>query len=278
MSLINCPECGKEISSAAKMCPECGRPISSTQVTPTRVVTGRRESENQIPPWMIATLAVFGVLILFGLIYFLQSERVPNENVDVNLPRDSSAETRINVPQTTTDSTISRPETTTVDPSNDPVNDQTINDSSGSQIADTASEKGTVEIKAQVADAKGNVTSVDAEKFYLLDKELGQILREAKLKPINNLDLVNSFGLSVLDPDKYSDFNGKALNAINDHIKYDTLTNKQGLGQISNIEPESYFLFGVHKVGKGFAIWSSPVLIKAGKNRLEIKPQKMNEY
>lgn len=33
MALINCPECGKEISSKAKSCPNCGCPIEFTNPT-----------------------------------------------------------------------------------------------------------------------------------------------------------------------------------------------------------------------------------------------------
>lgn len=29
MALINCPECGKEISSDAKSCPHCGKPVKN---------------------------------------------------------------------------------------------------------------------------------------------------------------------------------------------------------------------------------------------------------
>src|SRR5262245_3556513 len=39
MALINCPECGKEVSTAAKECPHCGYPVAErlahTQVAGT---------------------------------------------------------------------------------------------------------------------------------------------------------------------------------------------------------------------------------------------------
>ena len=31
MALINCPECGKEISDKAASCPNCGTPINETE-------------------------------------------------------------------------------------------------------------------------------------------------------------------------------------------------------------------------------------------------------
>ncbi|MDE5758853.1 MAG: TM2 domain-containing protein [Allobaculum sp.] len=33
MALINCPECGRQISDQAKSCPGCGTPINSTNAT-----------------------------------------------------------------------------------------------------------------------------------------------------------------------------------------------------------------------------------------------------
>ena len=40
MALINCPECGKEVSSNAPACPSCGNPINTalTQQAPQQVV------------------------------------------------------------------------------------------------------------------------------------------------------------------------------------------------------------------------------------------------
>jgi len=40
MSLINCPECGKQVSSKAPACPGCGNPISPAPApAPVKVVT-----------------------------------------------------------------------------------------------------------------------------------------------------------------------------------------------------------------------------------------------
>lgn len=44
--LINCPDCGHQVSSGAKSCPNCGRVISST----------------------VATLVVWAVVIVLGAI------------------------------------------------------------------------------------------------------------------------------------------------------------------------------------------------------------------
>ena len=35
MALINCPECGKQVSTSAKSCPYCGYPVAEHQPAPT---------------------------------------------------------------------------------------------------------------------------------------------------------------------------------------------------------------------------------------------------
>ncbi len=46
---------------------------------------------------------------------------------------------------------------------------------------------------------------------------------------------------------------------------------------MKNIEPDSYYLFGITKSGKGFAVWSSPVSIRNGENVLNLSPQALTE-
>jgi hypothetical protein len=88
---------------------------------------------------------------------------------------------------------------------------------------------------------------------------------------------MNSFGLSVLYPDRYREFNRDALTAINRHIKYSTLTDGSGKALVKGIDPDQYYLFGVTRTGKGFAVWSSPVTIIGGENVLNLSPQRLTE-
>lgn len=44
MALINCPECGKEVSDMAKSCPNCGNPINDE---PIKVENTNYEEENK---------------------------------------------------------------------------------------------------------------------------------------------------------------------------------------------------------------------------------------
>ena len=132
-------------------------------------------------------------------------------------------------------------------------------------------------IDAKVATRTGAPQAVRNEKFYLLDKDLESILSAADIDPIEGQTLTNSFGLAVLYPARYGEFNSKALNAIKKHIKYNTLTDSGGKGQMKNITPDSYYLFGITKGRNGFAVWSSPVTIQAGENILNLSPQRMTE-
>jgi hypothetical protein len=118
---------------------------------------------------------------------------------------------------------------------------------------------------------------VKNEKFYLLDKDLESILSEANLEPIEGQTLLNSFGLSVLYPERFGAFNRDALRAIKDHIKYAGTTDANGKAELGGIEPDSYYLFGITRSGRGFAIWSSPVSINAGQNALNLTPQRLTE-
>ena len=103
------------------------------------------------------------------------------------------------------------------------------------------------------------------------------ILSEADLEPIEGQTLLNSFGLSVMYPDRYGDFHRNALRAIKDHIKYAGTTDGSGKAELGGIEPNSYYLFGVTKSPKGFAVWSSPVSINAGQNILNLTPMQLTE-
>lgn len=278
MALINCAECNKQISSNADACPNCGHPTGSvrkeTVVRPVPV-----EPEQSFPTWAVVPLVLLGVIAIFGIIYMLQNNDQPDQtNINVNLDsqRDMTAQTQqIPVTQDPPVSDLPPVDTSTVPQT---TNDQTIGTDTRTEVVDSSADKGKVELDAKISDPKGEIKPVKAEKFYLLDKELEVILREAKLTPIQNQSLVNSFGLSVLNPGKFKDFNQKALSAINDHIKYDTLTDSNGKASMGDVKPDRYYLFGIHKVGNGFAIWSDPVTITGGINNLNIQPRSMSEF
>ena len=283
MPLVYCPECGHEISNSAIACPSCGRPINARPVIERKVVVAdvSRESEG-FPKWAFIPLGLIGAVLL--LIFFVamgRNDEDANSNLAVNVSSQRGATTAsrgttetqtLNVPPTDTQ-TVTVPSTTTSMP-------QTVTVPGSSTSVSTlppAETKGTVIIDAKVATRTGSPQAVKNERFYLLDKDLETILSEADIEPIEGQTLTNSLGLSVLYPDRYGDFHKDALQAIKSHIKYAGQTDGAGKAQLGNVEPDSYYLFGITKTGRGFAVWSSPVTVSGGQNLLNLSPQRLTE-
>lgn len=272
MSLIYCPECGHEISNAAVACPNCGRPIAAPPLVEKKVVISAPPREDGgFPTWGFIPLALIGAVLLTVFFFAISREDDDaNSNLSVNVStRRPASDTR-----ETTSSRI-EPETVTVPPSADT---QTVT-VPGSQtgVSIPPATKGSVVIDAKIATQSGSPQAVRNERFYLLDKDLESILSEADVEPIEGQSLTNSFGLSVLYPDRYGDFNRDAMRAIKGHIKYAGTTDSAGKAELGGIEPDSYYLFGITKTGRGFALWNSPVSINAGNNVLNLAPQRLTE-
>ncbi len=291
MALTICPDCGHEVSPAATACPNCGHPFAKPVIERKVVVADVPRKEGSIPTWVFAVLGILGVLVLFLLFVFMNrgdDEELANRSLNVNVASrraadDSRDTSRSNVStdsQTTTIPPSSGSETLTIPSTSAPSSGVTVPPSSSTSVTTVPGETvttGKVVINAKIATKTGSTQPVKDEKFYLLDKDLETILSEADIEPINGQSLKNSFGLAVLYPSRYSEFHSKALSAINKHIKYDTSTDATGKGQMSGIEPDSYYLFGITKTRNGFAIWTSPVSIQAGENVLNLSPQRMTE-
>lgn len=286
MSLIYCPECGHEVSNTAAACPNCGRPLAvPPPMVEKKVVVARQPREDGFPPWMLIPIAALGVLLLIVLyVMFARNSDDANSNLRVNV--NTSRPTRGGEVDTsrseTTVGTATAPSTITIPGSSTTVpGTQTGVTSAPSNISGPSASapptRGTVVINARIATRTGQPQAVRNEKFYLLDKDLESILSEARIDPIEGQSLVNSFGLSVMYPNKYGEFHSDALRAIKDHIKYAGTTDGSGKAQLGGVEPNSYYLFGVTRSGRGFAVWSSPVSIVSGENLLNLSPQQLTE-
>ena len=287
MALINCPECGHEVSIEAVACPSCGRPLNAppTPVIQRRVIVAEPREEG-FPKWVIAPIAILGIVVIFLLIAMTRnnddSANTRSINVNVAQPRSSTTSrdtTRTDVPPNqievpSSSTTINPPSSTTTAPP--PSVSQNV-PSSQTSVKNVPTDKGLVVVDAKIATKSGAVQSVKNEKFYLLDKDLEEILNEANLEPIEGQTLSNSFGLAVMYPDRYAEFKSDALNAIKKHIKYNATTDSGGKASMKDVKPDSYYLFGITKSGSGFAIWSSPVSIIGGENKLNLQPARINE-
>lgn len=278
MALINCPECGKEVSTSAVACPNCGHPLAPPALeeqTVVREVPAPVVERDSFPKWIFVPLAILGAVLIFLLFaLFRQEDDKSNINVDV------SAKRPVSVNSDTT--TRSEPNQIDVPPTASDPNISTVPQTSDTTVTQIPADvetpdRGTLSIEAKVSDRTGNTKPVKAEKFYLLDKDLETILSEADIKPVNGQTLKNSFGLSVLYPDRYREINKQALDEINKHIKYDVTTDSSGKAQMTGIKPDSYYLFAITKTANGFAIWSSPIVINPGQNNLNLSPQPMTE-
>ncbi len=272
MSMIYCPECGHEISSAAVACPNCGRPLSASRPVIERApVVAEPVRKDAVPTWIFIPLGIIGVIlvVVFFVVMSRNSEDAnSNLSVNVNTRRPASANSERVSTDIPASSTV-----TNVAPSN--VQSVTV---PGSQTdVSVPPSKGSVIIDAKISGRTGQPQPVKNERFYLLDKDLESILSEAGLEPIEGQSLTNSLGLSVLYPDRFDGFNRDALRAIKGHIKYAGTTDEAGKAELGGIEPNNYYLFGVTKSGRGFAIWSSPVSIIAGPNALSLTPQRLTE-
>lgn len=284
MALIICPECGHEVSNEAVACPNCGRPMSAAPpVIQRKVIVAETPREEGFPKWIIAPIVILAVVIIFLLIAITRREddAANTRTVNVNLAteRRSSETTRsenppnqIQVPSSST--TVNPPTSTTTTTAPSYPSSTTSVPSSQTTVPD---DKGAVVIDAKVATKTGAIESVKNEKFYLLDKDLETILSDADLEPIDGNSLTNSLGLAVMYPERYGDFRRDALAAISKHIKYNAVTDGKGFASMKNVEPDSYYLFGITKTRSGFAVWSSPVSISGGENKLNLQPARINE-
>jgi hypothetical protein len=93
MALINCPECGKEISDKAAICPQCGYPVNTGQpnLQENTIHSESPKGKKTLHPWLLA-LIILGSLLLIGAIVAL----LVNGNVSDNTAiQDSIQEEKI---------------------------------------------------------------------------------------------------------------------------------------------------------------------------------------
>jgi len=255
-------------------------------VVERKVVSNVVREEPAFPKWAaIPILVIGGLLILFIFLMLGRNDQTANDNLSVNVRSKPGDVARTeNVTTTTVPSTsgqtVTIPNETSSNPGSvyvPPASQQTIGGTQTGVASAPSSSRATVIINAKVAPRTGPPRAVRNEKFYLLDKDVDTILTDAHIDPIEGQTLANSLGLSILYPDRYGDFSRKALRAIKDHVKYAGTTDGSGKAQLGGILPDSYYLYGITKVGNGFAMWSSPVSITSGENLLNLSPASVTE-
>lgn len=283
MSLIYCPECGQEISNNAVACPNCGRPISEPVpvVEKKFVVMPREERESGFPTWAFIPIGLLAVILLVIVwLAFRQPDDLTETNINVTARRSSSDPVR---DTRTTSVPASESQSVTIPPSGGqsvtlpPGQTTTVPGTTTAAPVAPPPDKGTVVINARIAPRSGSPQTVRNAKFYLLDKDIGAILSEARVEPIEGNDLMGSLGLAIVYPDRYGDFMRQAMRAVGAHSKYAGTTDGGGNANLKGVMPREYYLFGITKVGRGFALWNAPVSIIAGDNNLNLSPQSVTD-
>lgn len=284
MSLITCPDCGNQVSTDAVACPNCGRPLAPAIVEPIpqrEVIIQEVPRENSFPPWAIALIAILGAGLLFALFMMMRGGNdEANRNVNVRLGSErepvNSRSTRVETNTRTTDVTVpstSMPAQTsevTVPPSQS--TSVTTPETRTATADNVPVGKSALTIDAKIQGTTGAPRPVQKETFYLLDKDLESILRDADIEDEEGQGLVNAFGMSVVYPDRYADTKRKALAEINKHIIAKTLTDAQGKAKFPDVKPDSYYLFGITKTREGFSVWNNPITLSEGATNLNLTP------
>jgi len=69
MALINCPECGTEVSDRAEKCPKCAYPINKEQIEPKIIVKNKEGFFLQsLNNGCIVVLLIIAAFIIVGII------------------------------------------------------------------------------------------------------------------------------------------------------------------------------------------------------------------
>ena len=273
MSLLHCPECGHEVSNNAVACPNCARPLNHVPVVERKVmVVENPANRDGFPTWAFIPIGILCVILLVVMyaLFVRTDDNAANQRININ------ANTGRQTTTTTVPSGRNEPSTITTAPpvSTVPSSQTTV---PGSQTSVAQPTTGKVSIVAKLTARNGSTQAVRNEKFYLLDQDIETILSSAGVASIEGQSLTSSLGLSLIFPDRYGDFNRNAFSAIRKHIKYSGQTDGSGKAVVSGVEPNSYYLFGMTKAGRGFSVWNSPVSVQVGDNILNLSPQSLTE-
>jgi hypothetical protein len=282
MSLLFCPECAHEVSASAVACPNCGHPMVPEPTPVKKVAVTHPVRREGLPPWAFVPIGLGALLLIFFAYLMLRSDDDRTDtNLNVNVARRSSdrddRSTTTTVPSTSTDVPVQTVPDTSMPASSIPSTTTTV---PGSSAVPSAPEptSGTVKITAKITPPRSSGTQpVRSTKFYLLDRDLETILAEADVEPIEGNTLSASMGLAAVFPDRYGDFQRAAMRAIARHVKYTGTTDSSGNASLSGVDPKQYYLFGITRVGNGFAMWDAPVSITVGENVLNLSPQSVTE-
>ncbi|MDX6402963.1 MAG: hypothetical protein QOH70_418 [Blastocatellia bacterium] len=130
----------------------------------------------------------------------------------------------------------------------------------------------TLSFEAGLVYQSGDVKPVARVTFYLLDDDLGKILKGAGLKTCllssgnADVDLISTFARSSRAPslECYIDFYPAAITALKPHVLQSVTTDFGGKASFATVAAGMYYLMGVTGTPRTAVIWNLKVDLKPG--------------
>ena len=144
------------------------------------------------------------------------------------------------------------------------------------------SQKGVLSFEAAVPLKSGNVQPIAGSTFYLLDRDLNQILQTSGIKPEKKLSLLNTFSMahygSTIGVERSVKLFSSAMESIKPQIVATTTSSSDGKGEFVSIVPGVYYLMNVSVVNlnaenltdRRSVLWNVKVQIQPGPNSIQL--------
>lgn len=129
---------------------------------------------------------------------------------------------------------------------------------------------GNLVVQAGIVYRMGGPQPVARTQFYLLKRDLADILIEAGLRPDRNMNIVQTFAFAARYQSlaNYARFYQIASVAIQSHVVATVTTDFAGMAQFVSIPAGTYYLMGYTQTRGGFALWNLPIGISTGQNAI----------
>ena len=151
---------------------------------------------------------------------------------------------------------------------------QTNSESNSAIPTPTAVPDASLSFETGLVMKSGDVKPVARSTFYLLEKDLIEIVRAAGFKskegkPFTAGDLILAQSQAELDrmfdSKKPTTFD-KIMEHLKTHSVATTTTDFGGKGQFSSLKPGTYYLMNISEIGNSHVVWNFKVDLKSGQN------------